>query len=109
MPNYEYKYNKYVEKINELLILKGGKTKKQKKPRRIKTQNAVLEYERQNNDLFVDRDQYRKILRAPSRDFEDNKSVKVILGDPVYDSDDTHINPEMVYNRHGEEINEVVN
>ena len=67
-----------------------------------------MSYEKENDSIFLEPKQYRKILRTPSKDFEDNKSVKMLLTDPSLDSVDTNVTPMMVYNTQGEAINEIL-
>ena len=115
MKNAEYKYNKYVTKIANLLNpqgqLNGGA--RRKRARKIDmiapvSNSKVIDFEEQNKDIFLDNTTYMKVLKQPTREIGDNDSVKVILSDDTYDFDNTFVTEMDVYDNRGQWKNEVL-
>lgn len=77
-------------------------------PKKQVSKKQIMSYERENDSIFLEPKQYRKILRTPSKDLEDNDSVKILLGDSTFDSDDTNVTQMMVFNPQGEAIDEIL-
>lgn len=104
--NYKYKYDKYVAKTNKLLadnaILNGGKMKSV-------SSNNVVNYEKNNRDLFLDKQTSRQISRVQPNTSENHDSVKRIVDDPSLDPDNTFVAEMDIFDAEGQWKNEVLN
>jgi hypothetical protein len=100
MDNFEYKYKKYVKKIEKLKkkILSGGKRKNIATER--SSNSRVINYEDENDDIFVEnaKEENRKLSRLKLND----EIVSINVGDNVHDFDNTNVSEVNVFNLKGE-------